>query len=60
LGVANREGQIDVALFIQWADAHALGRTRLEEFDRRRFRHEFRPAFQAWIVTTPLANPGRR
>jgi hypothetical protein len=56
-GVANRQGEIDVALFIQWVDARALGDTRLEEFYRRRFRDEFRPAFQAWIATKPLTNP---
>jgi len=56
-GVANRQDQIDVALFIQWVDAHTLGETRLAEFYRRRFRDEFRPAFQAWLATKPLTNP---
>jgi hypothetical protein len=57
-GVANRQDEIDVALFIQWVDARALGDTQLEEFYRRRFRDEFRPAFQAWIAAKPLTNPG--
>jgi hypothetical protein len=57
-GVANREAEIDVALFIQWVDAYALSETRLKQFYRRRFRDEFRPAFQAWIATKPLTNPG--
>jgi hypothetical protein len=56
-GVANRQDQIDVALFIQWVDARTVGETRLERFYRRRFRDEFRPAFQAWIATKPLTNP---
>jgi hypothetical protein len=56
-GVANREAEIDVALFIQWVDASASKETRLQEFYRRRFRDEFRPAFQAWIATKPLTNP---
>ena len=57
-GVANREAEIDVALFIQWVDARALKERRLEAFYRRRFRDEFRPAFQAWIATEPLTTPG--
>jgi hypothetical protein len=57
-GVANREAEIDVALFIQWVDAYALKETRLQQFYRRRFRDEFRPAFRAWIATKPLTNPG--
>jgi hypothetical protein len=57
-GVANRQGEIDVALFIQWADAYALDETQLQQFYRRRFRDEFKPAFRAWIATQPLTSPG--
>jgi hypothetical protein len=56
-GVANREAEIDVAVFIQWVDAQAQRDTRLERFYRRRFRDEFKPAFQAWIATRPLTSP---
>ena len=56
-GVANREAEIDVELFIQWVDARAQRDTRLATFYRRRFRDEFTPAFQAWIATRPFTNP---
>jgi hypothetical protein len=54
--LANRNIEIDVAVFIQWIDARAHGDTRLASFYRRRFRDEFKPAFAAWIATRPLAN----
>jgi hypothetical protein len=56
-GVANREGQIDVAIFIQWVDARARGETDLEAFYEARFREEFVPAFEAWIAAEPFTNP---
>jgi len=56
-GVANREGQIDVAVFIQWVDARARGETNLEAFYEARFREEFVPAFEAWIAAEPFTNP---
>lgn len=51
--VANRQGQIDVALFTQWVDAYARHETELGDFYRKRFRPEFQPAFQAWVATRP-------
>jgi hypothetical protein len=54
--VANRQAQIDVALFTQWVDAYARDETELADFYRRRFRHEFRPAFQGWVATRPRFN----
>jgi hypothetical protein len=56
-GVANREAQIDVELFIQWVDARAQRDRQLETFYRRRFRDEFTPAFRAWIASRPFTNP---
>jgi hypothetical protein len=56
-GVANRNGQVDVALFTQWVDAYVREETELADFYRRRFRDEFRPAFQAWVATAPRTNP---
>ena len=56
--VANRQVQIDVAIFTQWVDAYATGETELADFYRQRFREEFEPAFEAWIATKPLRNPG--
>jgi hypothetical protein len=55
--VANRQAQIDVALFTQWVDAYARNETQLADFYRRRFRAEFRPAFEAWVATRPRRNP---
>jgi hypothetical protein len=56
-GVANRQAQIDVALFTQWVDAYALDETELAAFYRKRFRPEFEPAFEAWVATRPRTNP---
>jgi hypothetical protein len=55
--VANRQAQIDVALFTQWVDAYARDETRLAAFYRKRFRAEFKPAFEAWVATKPRTNP---
>jgi hypothetical protein len=55
--VANRQAQIDVALFTQWVDAYARNETELAGFYRKRFRPEFRPAFEAWVATRPRTNP---
>jgi hypothetical protein len=54
--VANRQAEIDVALFTQWVDAYALEETELAGFYRRRFRAEFKPAFKAWVATRPRTN----
>jgi hypothetical protein len=55
--VANRQTQIDVALFTQWVNAYARDETELATFYRGRFRDEFRPAFNAWVATKPRTNP---
>jgi hypothetical protein len=55
--VANRQGQIDVALFTQWVDAYARDETELADFYSKRFRPEFKPAFVAWVATKPRKNP---
>jgi hypothetical protein len=55
-GVANREAEIDVELFIEWVDARAQGDRRLAAFYRERFRAEFTPAFDAWIAARPFTN----
>lgn len=56
-GVANRQLQIDVALFTQFIDAFARNETELANFYRARFREEFKPAFEAWVATRPRTNP---
>jgi flagellar motor protein MotB len=55
--VANRQSQIDVALFTQWVDAYARNETELSDFYDKRFRPEFKPAFNAWVATRPRKNP---
>lgn len=56
-GVANRQIQVDLAIFTQWIDAYAQGETELADFYRKRFRDEFEPAFEAWVATRPRENP---
>jgi hypothetical protein len=56
--LAEAETEIDVATFIQWVDAHGSKDTALEDFYLKRFRPEFKPAFNAWIATRPFTNPG--
>ena len=54
--VANRQAQIDLALFTQWVDAYARDENELAGFYRKRFRAEFQPAFEAWVATRPRTN----
>jgi len=54
---ANLQSQIDVATFMQWADAYARKETELAAFYRKRFRAEFKPVVEAWIATRPLKSP---
>jgi hypothetical protein len=55
-GLAEAQKEVDVATFIQWVDAYARGETSLQAFYFRRFRAEFKPAFNAWVATRPLKN----
>jgi hypothetical protein len=55
--VANREVQVDVALFFQWVDAHSRGDSQLADFYRARFTDRLAPAFAAWIATKPFTDP---
>jgi hypothetical protein len=54
---AGQLTQVDIATFTQWVDADVAGNRALARFYRRRFRTEFRPAFAAWIATSPRTNP---
>ena len=56
-GLANAQTQVDIATFTQWIDAYAHEDTRLADFYERRFRKEFKPAFDAWVASRPLKNP---
>jgi hypothetical protein len=55
--LANRQGVIDVATFIEWVNATKANNNDLATFYRTRFRAEFKPAFEAWIATQPLTDP---
>jgi hypothetical protein len=56
-GVANREAEIDVAVFIQWVDAHVSGESELERFYEARFSERLKPAFRTWIAEDPFNDP---
>jgi len=47
----------DTGVFNQWLNAYSHGETKLTGVYERRFRLEFRPAFQAWLATDPFNNP---
>ena len=55
--LATAQKQVDIATFMQWVNAYALGQERLADFYFRRFRAEFKPAVNAWIATRPVRNP---
>ena len=48
---------LDVALFMAWANAAGSNNDRMEQFYSKRFRPEFRRAFDGWLATEPLTNP---
>lgn len=48
---------VDVSLFMSWVNAYAVGNEPLQKFYRDRFRHEFVPAFEEWLASTPWQNP---
>jgi hypothetical protein len=55
-GLAQSLTQVDVATFIQWANATVTEDRALADFYEERFRAEFRPAFDAWVATDPLTS----
>jgi hypothetical protein len=48
--IASRQIQVDVATFVAWSTAKAGGDQKLTIFFERRFRPEFKPAFDAWLT----------
>ena len=59
-GLATRGGQeqmYDASTVVEWIKAESAGNKKLAELYERRFRPEFRDAFDAWIKTDPLNNP---
>jgi len=56
----SRAGQlelVDTIAFEQWVTAVSAADAKLAAFREKRFREEFRPAFQAWLALDPLKNP---
>lgn len=53
---ADKILQLDLATFDSYAEAFNRGDTRLAQFFERRFRPEFRAAFDAWLATNPLTD----
>jgi hypothetical protein len=49
--------QVDVSLFVAWAQAYASHQDELAGFIKERFRPEFRPAFDEWQAQRPFKNP---
>jgi len=47
---------VDVALFSNWVNAVAAKDQPRADFYAKRFRAEFKPAFDAWVATKPLQN----
>src|SRR5437660_10558836 len=62
--VATRDstlaGQLKLYDFIavnNWLTAYTQGNTKLANIFERRFSAQLRPAFEAWLATTPFNNP---
>ncbi len=49
--------QIDIGLFTNWINAYAAENEPLMNFYEKRFRPEFKVAFDAWLATDPRNNP---
>jgi hypothetical protein len=47
----------DVIIVNNWINAYTQGNIKLANIYQRRFRSEFRPAFDAWLATNPFNNP---
>jgi hypothetical protein len=54
---AGQETLVDVTLFTNWINAYASSDEKLLQFYQKRFRDEFKPAFEAWMATDPANNP---
>ena len=54
---AGQQTQVDIGLFTNWINAYAEENQRLVDFYQKRFRDEFKPAFEAWLATDPANNP---
>jgi hypothetical protein len=55
--LAGQDRLYDVSLFNQWLNATYRDEPELASAYEKRFRPEFRPAFEAWLATDPHHNP---
>jgi hypothetical protein len=55
--LAAQERDQDLLNFNRWLEVTTEGNTQLAALYQRRFRAEFRPAFEEWLATDPLNNP---
>jgi hypothetical protein len=55
--LAGQQMQVDIGLFTNWINAYADSNQQLTDFYQKRFRDEFKPAFDAWLLTDPKNNP---
>ena len=55
--LAGQQINVDIGLFTNWVNAYVEENDELSEFYLNRFRDEFKPAFYAWVATTPRTNP---
>jgi hypothetical protein len=54
--LASQERVQDLLNFNRWLEATTEGNADVADLYQRRFRAEFRPAFQAWLASDPLHN----
>jgi hypothetical protein len=55
--LAAQERTQDLLNFNRWLEVTTEGNAQLAQLYERRFRPEFRPAFDAWVAGDPLNNP---
>ena len=54
---ADQLTMLDILMYNEWVKAYAAGQKDLQQFYEKRFRAEFRPAFEAFLATDPTNNP---
>ena len=54
---AGQIAQVDIGIFTNWVNAFATDNLELAAFYEKRFRPEFKTAFEAWLATNPRENP---
>jgi hypothetical protein len=54
--LATEDRTQDLLNFNRWLEVYTAGDTRLASLYERRFREEFRPAFERWLASDPLDN----